>query len=276
MLNNLRSLKIEICDLLTVLPDEIGQLSRLQTLMLFYLRLKRLPSTMGELQHLSELFIHNCCRLRSLPPSILDLTELQSLGFRDFPEKQICDFFVPGCNNLQKSLESVVMHNCNLGEGEGLSKVWSFLLHCPKLERIDLAGNHIANLKAFLLTSPSGGTDEDKCSGKPSRLRSLRLQDNPIDEDPEDLKALLNTHLQLEYYCSHSSFTPEVQYLLDINKCGRILLEGGVRPSPLSVWSKVLERTSSFLDGDIERTAAVFFYFLRNGPAFANRNEPWK
>jgi hypothetical protein len=103
----------------------------------------------------------------------------------------------------------------------------------------------------------------------------LNLQDNPIDEDPEDLKALLEIHLQLEYF-SDSSFTPEVQYLLDVIKCGRILLEGGVRPIHLSVWSKVLERTSSVLNGDIERTAAVFFYFLRNGPAFANRNEPWK
>jgi hypothetical protein len=234
---------------------------------------------MGELQHLSELTIAMCNNLRSLPPSILDLTELQSLELGNLPEEQICDFFVPGCNNLHKSLESVVMHSCNLREGDGLSKVWNFLLRCPKLESIDLRQNHIASLKAFLLTSPSG-TDENKYSGKPSRLRSLHLR--PIVGDPEDLKALLNNHLQLEYidiipeHSSHSSFTPEVQYLLDINKCGRVLLEGGVRPIPLSVWSKVLERTSSVLDGDLEHTAAVFFYFLRNGPVFANRNEPWK
>ncbi len=154
-------------------------------------------------------------------------------------------------------------------------------MHCPKLERVRLQENRIASLKAFLLTSPSGETEEDKCSGKPSRLRSLNLQKNPIDEDSEDLKALLNTYLQLDTYSqleysSDSLFTPDVQYLLDINKCGRILLEGGVRPIQLSVWSKVLERTSSVLKGDIERTAAVFFYFLRNGPAFADRNEPWQ
>jgi hypothetical protein len=229
---------------------------------------------MGELQHLSKLKICSCFNLQSLLPSIF-LTELQILELTSLPEKQICEFFVPGCNNLHKSLECVVMHNCNLGEGDGLSKVWSFLLHCPKLDRIDLAHNRIASLKAFLLTSPSGGTEEDKCSGKASRLRSLHLRNNPIVEDPEDLKAVLNIHLQLEYF-SNSSFTPEVQYLLDINKCGRILLEGGVRPIPLSVWSNVLERTSSVLNGDMERTAAVFFYFLRNGSAFANRNEPWK
>jgi hypothetical protein len=163
---------------------------------------------------------------------------------------------------------------CNLGKEDGLSKMWSFLLQCPKLERVTLEGNRIASLKAFLLASPSG-TEEDKCSGKPSRLRYLNLEENPIVEDPEDLKALLNTHLQLQYI-SDSSFPPDVQYLLDINNCGRILLEGGLRPIPLSVWSKVLERTSSVLDGDIERTAAVFFYFLRNGSALANRNEPWK
>jgi hypothetical protein len=188
------------------------------------------------------------------------------------PEKQIGECFVPGCNNLQKSLKRVDLVGCNLDKGDGLSKVWSFLLLCPKLEHVRLQDCSITSLKAFLLTLPSG-TDEYKRSGKPSRLRSLDLCNNPIVEDPEDLKALLNTHLQLEYI-SGSSFNPEVQYLVDINRCGRILLEGGVRPIPLSVWSKVLERTSSVLGGDIERTAAVFFYFLRNGSAFANRNEP--
>jgi hypothetical protein len=300
MLNNLQNLRIGECESLAFLPDEIGQLSCLQDLTLMRCRgLERLPSTMGELQNLSNLTIQGCTNLRSLPPAILDLTELQSLYLASLPETQIADFFVPGCNNLQKSLKSVVLDRCNLGKGDDLSKVWSFLLHCPKLERIRLRGNHIVSLKAFLLASPIG-TDEDKCSGKPSRLRSFDLEENPIDEDPEDLKALLNTHLQLQYI-SGSSFPPDVQYLLDINKCGRILLEGGlrpippdvqylldinncgrilleggVRPIPLSVWSKVLERTSSVLNGDIERTAAVFFYFLRNGSALANRNELWK
>jgi Leucine-rich repeat (LRR) protein len=67
-------------------------------------------------------------------------------------------------------------------------------LQCPELERVTLEDNHIASLKAFLLASPSGA-EEDKCSGKPSRLRSLDLRGNPVVEDPEDLMALLNTHL---------------------------------------------------------------------------------
>jgi hypothetical protein len=230
---------------------------------------------MGGLQHLSKLKISMFDNLQSLPPSILDLTELQSLELTYMPEKQIAAFFVPGCKNLQKSLKSVDVDGCNLGKGDAMSKVWGFLLHCPKLERVRLQDNSIASLKAFLLTSPSGGTEEDECCGKASRLRSLHLYNNPIVQDPKDLKALLNIHLQLEYF-GVISLTPEVQYLLDINKCGRILLEGGVRPIPISFWSKLLERTSYVLNGDIERTAAVFFYFLRNGAAFANRNEPWE
>jgi Leucine-rich repeat (LRR) protein len=149
MLNNLRRLQIASCNLLTILPDKIGQLSQLQSLTLTDCRgLERLLSTMGELQHLAKLQIDKCCCLRSLPPLILDLTELQSLELTDMPEKQIVQFFVPGCNNLHKLLESVDLDGCNLGKGNSMSKVWSFLLHCPKLESVRLQDNSIASLCA--------------------------------------------------------------------------------------------------------------------------------
>jgi Leucine-rich repeat (LRR) protein len=274
MLTNLKELHLKSCPLLAVLPDEIGQLSQLRVLNLWCCgRLERLPPTMGELHNLSSFEMDTCDRLRSLPPEMLMLPNLQTLHLRECPdESRIVDFFMPGFHNLQTSLKRLIVDGVNLGQGDDLSKVWSFILRCPKLASVELNQNDIANLRPLLLT-----LEEEKGSGKQSQLRSLDLQYNQIHEDPEDLKAFLKTHMQLEY-TSDSSFPPEMQYLVDINACGRILLEGGVRPIPLAVWPKVLERAASVLciHDDTERIASVFFYFLRNGPAFANRCETWK
>jgi hypothetical protein len=105
----------------------------------------------------------------------------------------------------------------------------------------------------------------------------LDVQDSSFEEDPEVLVALLNTHLQVEYRSDSRSFPPQVQYLMDLNRCGRILLEGrDITSIPLSAWPRILERTKNFCGRKVKRNASALYYFLRNGPALAARGVNWE
>jgi hypothetical protein len=228
--------------------------------------------------------------LESLPSEILNLPAIQHLDLSSvLEEARIEDFFVPGCN-LQKSLVSVELSYNKLGEKDRLSNIWRFLSGCPKLECVILTGNGIEDLTPFI---PALQGRED--SRTASRLRLLDVQ-NPsfeedleasfeeslevycekdLEEDPEVLVALLNAHLQLEYRSDLRSFPPQVQYLMDLNRCGRILLEGrGITSIPLSAWPRVLERTNHLLR--YKDNASVLYYFFRNGPALATRGANWE
>jgi Leucine-rich repeat (LRR) protein len=291
-LENLEELYVVQCDKVTALPDEIGSLSKLRVLRLTLCGVERLPTTFGSLQNLSDLQLKNCRSLESLPSEILHLPAIENLHIVEVPdEARIEDFFVAGCN-LQKSLVNVVLDNNNLGAKNELSTMWRFLSGCPKLERASLQKNSFRHLNGFISAFLQGGEDNPTAG----RLRSLdvgrrmpfrflvstngvlqRIPNLLEGEDPEALVALLNTHLQLEYKSASSSFPPQVQYLLDINRCGRILLEGrGITSIPLSVWCRVLERTNNLLDGKVERNASVLHFFLRNGPALATRGANWE
>jgi hypothetical protein len=86
---------------------------------------------------------------------------------------------------------------------------------------------------------PALQRDEDNPMA--SQLGSLdvgetwRTENKLEEEDAEVLVALLYAHLQLEYKSdSGPFFPPQVQYLMDLNRCGRILLEGrGITSIPL-------------------------------------------
>jgi hypothetical protein len=280
------------CDKVTALPDEIGSLSKLRVLRLTLCGVERLPTTFGSLQNLSDLQLKNCRSLESLPSEILHLPAIENLHIVEVPDKaRIEDFFVAGCN-LQKSLVNVVLDNNRLGAKNELSTIWRFLSGCPKLERASLQTNSFKHLNGFISAFLQGGGKDNPTE---SRLRSLDVRERPKlvmferddgrtpnpnlleGEDPEALVALLNTHLRLEYKCASPSFPPQVQYLLDINRCGRILLEGrGITSIPLSAWCRVLRRTNKLLDGTVERNASALYFLLRNGPALATRGERWE
>jgi Leucine-rich repeat (LRR) protein len=271
-LKNLETLHIHICKKVTALPDEIGSLTKLRDLVLYFVALQSIPATIGSLRNLSYLMIYNCVCLESLPSEILNLPAIEQLDLSSVPEEtRIEDFFVPGCN-LQKSLVKVALSHNKLGEKDRLSSIWRFLSGCPKLEYVILQGNGITDLTPFI---PALQGRED--SRTASRLRLLDVRDISFEEDPEVLVALLNTHLHVEYISDSRSFPPQVQYLMDLNRCGRILLEGrGITSIPLSAWPRILERTNDFLDDEVERNASALYYFLRNGPAFAARGKNWE
>jgi hypothetical protein len=115
-----------------------------------------------------------------------------------------------------------------------------------------------------------------------SRLETLDLVDyyrDPFDGHDEELLVLLKIHPNLwDIDCeSRSLISPNIplQGWLDLNRCGRCLLDDKERSVPLALWSKVLELTNEALDGDVERSASALYHFLRNGPALATRGGNW-
>jgi hypothetical protein len=66
------------------------------------------------------------------------------------------------------------------------------------------------------------------------------------------------------------SFPPQVQHLMDMNGCGRVLLRDG--SPPLSVWPLVLVKAidDTYLEDNPSRMANVIYHLLQ-GPAFVSR-----
>jgi hypothetical protein len=148
---------------------------------------------------------------------------------------------------------------------------------CKTLVTLDVRCNNIGDLK-FL--------DGIMQTHTPSRLRRLDLRGNPLgDDDRAALAKLVEDHPELQDFGFSEEeesllITPDLQYMLDFNRSGRVLL---TKPStPLSVWATVLERANSLFENDSmfatdedrdtgpERRASVI-YGLLQGPAFAAR-----
>jgi hypothetical protein len=142
---------------------------------------------------------------------------------------------------------------------------------CRTLVTLDVRHNNIGNLNVL---------DGIMQTHTPSRLRRLGLEGNPLgDDDRAALAKLVEDHPELHDFGFHSPNEPllpsDIQYMLDLNRSGRVLLR---KPStPLSVWAKVLERANSLFDSDADRDTrserrASVIYVLLQGPAFTARS----
>jgi hypothetical protein len=164
-------------------------------------------------------------------------------------------------------LQTLDLSNSRL-ENDDLTKLSILLCKCPNLLDIDLSENLITRL------------DLPGSMFQPSKLRQFDMDDNPVVYDPaeEDISCLLrlvDSHPELGYVgvgvMKSALCSPHVQYLLDLNRCGRVLLKGG-GGIPLSVWPLVLERAiqdENFYSVDSRRTNVL--YQLLKGPALAGR-----
>ncbi|PON99772.1 NB-ARC domain, LRR domain containing protein, partial [Trema orientale] len=85
-LSSLQSLQIDRCGKLVSLPEQIGELSSLETLhILECFELKSLPQGISKLSSLQSLNIVRCFSLTSLPEGISNLPSLQSFTVRECP-----------------------------------------------------------------------------------------------------------------------------------------------------------------------------------------------
>jgi hypothetical protein len=144
---------------------------------------------------------------------------------------------------------------------------------CRTLATLDVSHNDIGNLNLL---------DGVMQTHNSSRLRKLDLGGNPLGvDDRAALAKLVEVHPELQDFGFDGDeesllITPAIQYMLDLNRSGRVLM---TNPStPLSVWATVLERANRGLfegetNSDIrtERQASVIFGLLQ-GPAFAARS----
>jgi hypothetical protein len=243
---------------LEFIPSEIRCLNSLQRLEIGDCsRLRTIPPEIGGLKNMRRLEIRNCARLRTLPSEILCLPQLQQLFLVRFPQEElrIADFLVNGCS-IQDSLEILDLKWNSLVDCDDLSKVCHFVSGCSRLKRLGLHFNGIASFKPFISTSTR--------EALPSRLQILDLFDNPflycpVEEELEVLRTFLDTHFHLhDIGMAHPRHRDaKVDYLLDLNRCGRsLLLEGETPTLPLSVWPIVLQRIDSILTVDEEDDAA--------------------
>jgi hypothetical protein len=181
--------------------------------------------------------------------------------------------------------EAIVGHGClqylDLSDNRLDIRDFATLLdaasRCRALVTLDVRDNNIGNL--YLL-------DSIMQTHYPSRLRKLGLEGNPLgDDDRVALAKLVEDHPELQdfgLFHSHSRrlLSSYIQYMLNLNRSGRVLL---TKPStPLSAWAKVLDRANrlfendSMFESDADRDArperrASVIYALLQGPAFADR-----
>jgi hypothetical protein len=187
-------------------------------------------------------------------------------------------FSAPRKINVGELSEAIVRYGClqylDLSHNRLGIRDFATLLdaasRCRTLVTLDVRYNHIGNLNVL---------DESMQTHTPSRLRRLGLEGNPLgDDDRAALAKLVEDHPELQDFGFHSPnerlLTSDIQYMLDLNCSGRVLL---IKPStPLSVWAKVLERANSLFENDADRDArperrASVIYALLQGPAFAAR-----
>ena len=156
------------------------------------------------------------------------------------------------------------------------------LWQCSNLVSIDLSDNAIGNLGIFQ-NQVSTATD------KKSRLRRLDLDDNLVVTDLFEGKLVVKTGAVLSLVpllernpelgdlgqdfmnlVDADSFPPQVQHLMDMNRCGRVLLQDG--SPPLSAGPLVLVKAinDTYLEDNPLRMANVIYHLLQ-GPAFVSR-----
>jgi hypothetical protein len=136
-------------------------------------------------------------------------------------------------------------------DDQEVSKIFINLSSLPSLGKINLYGNNVTNLKII-----SSSLVPQK---EPSRLRKLNLDNNNFGSDGKE--ALLAI---ARYFPELSSFgpldlCPDINHVLDLNLCGRVLLTGYYKPIPLSVWPLVLARTNRKLRNKPVSCASVIF-----------------
>jgi hypothetical protein len=191
----------------------------------------------------------------------------------------------PGNTNVGSLAEAIVgygclqildLPDCSLDKHD-LVTLLDAASRCRTLISLDVSGNDIDNL--HLVDGIMQTNNPDPPS---SRLRTLGLRTNPLGEhDRAALAKLVEVHPELQDFGFDEDeesllITPAIQYMLDLNRSGRVLM---TNPStPLSVGATVLERANSMLERETnsyvrtERQASVIFGLLCQGPAFACRS----
>ncbi|MFW9866112.1 MAG: hypothetical protein ACFFEN_08455 [Candidatus Thorarchaeota archaeon] len=177
---------------ITCLPEALGNLTHLKTLILRYNQLTQLPEWLGELKHLETLNI-NVNNLNELPVSIGELSSLKNLFLWKNELSQLPDTLANLSNleilnlrlNQIQSLPERIEHLSSLKElnlhDNQLTELPESLTRFKSLEKLILSWNQIRLLPKSLGMIPS--------------LRVLNLERNELNKIPQNIGSLIS----LEY-----------------------------------------------------------------------------
>jgi hypothetical protein len=257
----------------------------------------RLPDILSRLPHLKhlQLFV-NTNDILHLDPSIPDLSHspLKLLSTYQFPP--IHHQGGPACWNLER----LTLRRNTMTDDDLIDILFRVLPSLPNLTRLNLCIDGIPSFQKIGHFIRKHQREQLTAIPVASRLRVLSFgpyynnfqisnildrdrMRGEIEEEREGVKVLLFAFPQLgsiggrcfDYVRLHPNdsyrnlFDAGVQYAMDINHAGRVLVEGGVdggkseSPStklPVSVWPRVLERASRWGHDAV-------YYLLRNVPA---------
>jgi hypothetical protein len=169
---------------LTSLPDEIGQLAKLETLNLTGNQLTVLPEGIGKLANLRVLYLsHN--QLAAVPEGIGKLANLQMLYLHSNQLAAVPE----GIGNLAK-LQTLSLSNNELmavpegiGKLANLQKLW---LQNNQLTAVPEGIGKLANLQTLDLHN-NRLTEVPEALGKLEKLEKLALAGNPLESPPLEI-----------------------------------------------------------------------------------------
>jgi hypothetical protein len=153
------------------------------------------------------------------------------------------------------SIQILKLRYCGL-DHIAFSKLWSRLSCWRKLIDIDITGNQVSSL--------------DSVKSNITRLKRIDISHNPILTDEAHgrktgLAEFLTMHPELkslgQQFKKSKCYSPDLQHLLDINTCGRVLFCDGFQ-THYSMWPTVLERANIIFQESPHRQANVLFHLI--------------
>lgn len=192
---------------ITALPDNIGELTNLQTLDLCGCRrLPSLPSEIGRLTNLQKLNLYGCTHLTALPVGISELSQLRELN-------------LSYCDNIT-TLPSGFGRLTNLQDLN--------LSYCSSLTALPDGIGELSNLQLLDLAFCSNLTTLPHGIGSLSHLQQLSLCGTNLTVLPEEIGRLSNLQIFILSECSNLTTLPnEIGGLihlqeLDLRSCSRL------------------------------------------------------
>mmetsp|Transcript_20479 Transcript_20479/g.50902 ORF Transcript_20479/g.50902 Transcript_20479/m.50902 type:complete len:574 (-) Transcript_20479:215-1936(-) len=213
-LQNLKEIDLYKAQYLKKLPEEIGNLSKLESLDLGWTpRLESIPSSIGRLQNLKEIYLNKSVFWKELPDEMRNLTKLEKLNLfwtnlesfpsfiEDLTNLKVLDLgftkftSIPDTIGNLSNLEELNLESCQC---VGLpDTIWNL----SKLEKLDISGTetiglpiafgNLPSLKEFNMRRSRIAFLPDNI-GNLSALKVLDLRQTEIEAIPPSIGELIN------------------------------------------------------------------------------------
>ncbi len=132
---------------LTSLPEEIGNLTNLQTLMIANGKLKTLPAGMKKLTSLTDLEIYNCQDMTEFPLVLAEMPALVSLNISSNPQWTAAEFY-KGIDALANGASAKLLQLFYANSGN-LEEIPESIKNMTKLGLISFISNKITKIHPF-------------------------------------------------------------------------------------------------------------------------------